>query len=72
MTIKIGINGCARCCVPCHTLDISVVGETAGYRVSLGGKTSQLPEMATYMAEGIPADELPGMLTKVVGISTQS
>lgn len=64
--LKIGINGCAKCCVPCHTLDISVIGDATGYRVSLGGKTSQLPEMASFMAEGIPAAKLPEMLTKVV------
>ena len=64
--LKIGINGCGRCCVPTHTLDISVVGETQGYRVSLGGRNAQLPELATYMAEGIPAAELPDLLTKIV------
>ena len=53
--LKIGINGCARCCVPCHTFDISVIGDTNGYRISLGGKSSQIPEMATFMAEGVPA-----------------
>lgn len=64
--LKIGINGCGRCCVPTHTLDISVVGESQGYRVSVGGRSAQLPELASYLAEGIPAVELPGLLTKVV------
>ncbi len=66
--IKIGINGCARCCVPTHTLDISVIGDSTGYRVSLGGKNSQIPEMASFMAEGVPAAKLPKMLSAVVGI----
>ena len=64
--VKIGINGCASCCVPCHTYDISIIGDTNGYRVSLGGKNSQLPEMATFMAEGVPAKELPGLVRKIV------
>jgi len=64
--LKIGINGCARCCVPCHTLDIAVVGDPSGYRLSIGGKTSQLPELASFVAEGIPFQELPGMLKKVI------
>jgi hypothetical protein len=64
--LKIGINGCAKCCVPCHTLDISVVGDTSGYRVSLGGKNSQIPEMASFIAEGVPSAELPGILKAVV------
>ena len=67
-SLKIGINGCSKCCVPCHTLDISVIGDTSGYRVHLGGKSSSLPEMASFMAEGVPASELPRLLKDVVSI----
>jgi dissimilatory sulfite reductase (desulfoviridin) alpha/beta subunit len=64
--LKIGINGCATCCTPCHTLDIAIIGEPSGYRISLGGKGSQVPEFATFMAEGVPEDKLPGLIRKVV------
>ncbi|RYZ59468.1 MAG: hypothetical protein EOP07_03870 [Proteobacteria bacterium] len=67
-SLKIGINGCARCCTPCHTLDISVVGEASGYRISLGGKTSQFPELASFFAESVPAEKLPKLLTNVIEI----
>ncbi len=66
--LKIGINGCAHCCTPCHTLDISVVGEPSGYRLSMGGKNSQVPELATFFAENIPAKELPGLVKKVLAL----
>lgn len=66
--VKIGINGCATCCVPCHTLDISVVGEDSGYKMSIGGKNRQLPELANYVAEGIPQQELPGLIEKVLEV----
>lgn len=66
--LRIGINGCAKCCVPCHTLDISVIGDENGYRISLGGKTSQLPEMATFVADGVPPEKLAKLLDKVVDI----
>jgi hypothetical protein len=66
--LKIGINGCARCCVPCHTFDISIVGDNSGYRMSIGGKNSQLPEMASFVADGIPRQELTGLVAKVVGL----
>jgi dissimilatory sulfite reductase (desulfoviridin) alpha/beta subunit len=66
--IKIGVNGCAKCCVPCHTLDVSIVGESNGYRVSLGGKASQLPELASFIAEGIPSEKLPGLMTSVIDL----
>jgi dissimilatory sulfite reductase (desulfoviridin) alpha/beta subunit len=64
--LKIGINGCARCCTPCHTLDIAVVGDASGYRISLGGKTRQTPEFASYFAEGVPPKELPKRLKSVI------
>jgi dissimilatory sulfite reductase (desulfoviridin) alpha/beta subunit len=64
--LKIGINGCARCCTPCHTLDIAVVGDVSGYRISLGGKTRQMPEFASYFAEGVPPKELPKRLKAVI------
>ncbi|MCX6118934.1 MAG: hypothetical protein NT027_15465, partial [Proteobacteria bacterium] len=64
--LKIGINGCAKCCVPCHTLDLSIVGDSSGYRLCIGGKNSQLPEFANYVAEGIPASELPTRVKSVI------
>src|SRR5690606_16859047 len=66
--LKIGFNGCARACVPTHTLDISVIADGSGYRVNLGGKNSQIPEMAMFMAEGVPADKIVGLLTKVIDV----
>src|SRR5262249_51969730 len=30
--LKIGINGCGRCCVATHTLDVSIIGDSNGYR----------------------------------------
>ena len=66
--LKIGINGCARCCVATHTLDISIIGDSHGYRISLGGKNSQIPEMASFMAEGVPAGKLPKLVAKVIQV----
>lgn len=63
---RIGINGCAQACVPTHTLDISLIGEPGGYRISIGGKNTQIPEMAAFAAEGIPAAELPELMTKLM------
>ena len=70
--LKIGINGCAQCCVPCHTLDISIVGDEHGYRISMGGKNSQIPEMATFMAEGVPEAKLPTMIHNIVQLYKDS
>lgn len=66
--LKIGINGCGRCCVATHTLDVSIIGDSNGYRISLGGKNSQIPEMASFMAEGVPAAKLPKLVAKVIAV----
>jgi hypothetical protein len=66
--LKIGINGCARGCVASHTLDISILGESGGYRICIGGKNSQIPEMAAYMADGVPSAKLPKLIAKIVSI----
>ncbi len=64
--LKIGINGCANCCVPCHTLDIAVTGGDDGYRIAIGGKQSLVPELGAFAAEGIPADEIVEKVRVVV------
>src|SRR5690606_28045724 len=66
--LKMGINGCARCCVPTHTLDTSIIGDTRGCRVRHGGKNSQIPARSAFMAEGVPAGELPALVAKVVAL----
>ena len=66
--LKIGINGCARGCVASHTLDISILGDSGGYRICIGGKNSQIPEMAAYMADGVPSAKLPKLIAKIVSI----
>ena len=66
--LKIGINGCARGCVASHTLDISILGDSGGYRICIGGKNSQIPEMAAFMADGVPSAKLPKLIAKIVSI----
>lgn len=66
--LKIGINGCASCCVPCHTLDIAIVGQEEGYRISLGGRQMIVPELASFAAEGIPASELVDKVRAIVDV----
>ena len=70
--LKIGINGCHRCCVPCHTFDISIIGDSAGYRISLGGKNSQIPEMASFVAEGVPHEKLAKLIRLIVELYQKS
>jgi dissimilatory sulfite reductase (desulfoviridin) alpha/beta subunit len=64
--VKIGVNGCSRCCTPCHTLDVSIIGEDSGYRIAIGGKNAQYPEFASLVADGIPASETPKAIKNIL------
>jgi dissimilatory sulfite reductase (desulfoviridin) alpha/beta subunit len=66
MPIKIAVNGCSKCCNPCHTMDISVVGDSSGYRISLGGKAQMIPEFGQFAAEAVPSEKLPQLLRSVI------
>ncbi len=69
---RIGINGSWKCYIPAHTYDVSLIGDISGYKMLIGGKTAFLPEMASFIAEGIPPQELPTLLRKVVDIFLDS
>lgn len=66
MPVRIGLNGCAKSCVASHTLDISLIGEDSGYKIYLGGKNSQIPEMASFAADSVPAKEIAPLIKKVL------
>lgn len=64
--LKIAVNGCSQCCTPCHTYDISLIGDASGYNISIGGKNSQYPEFASLIAEGVPASEAASAVKKII------
>ncbi len=64
--LSIAINGCQQGCVPGYTSDISITGASSGFQIALGGKSTQYPELASFLAEGIPAQDLPSLVKKLV------
>lgn len=64
--LRIGINGCERCCVPTQHLDISLMGTEDGYTLFLGGQSKHLAEAAQLAAEMIPGEKLAILLPKLI------
>ncbi len=64
--LKIGINGCGKMCVATQTMDIAITGDEHGYRISLGGKTTAIAEVAMLAAESVPAEEIPQITQKII------
>ncbi|MFK7873778.1 MAG: hypothetical protein AB8C84_11550 [Oligoflexales bacterium] len=65
-SLAVGVNGCANCCVPCHTMDVSIVGDEAGYKIRIGGRSHELPELGQFLAEGIPEAEISMKVRSIV------
>lgn len=64
----IGINGCGRACLGSSTEDIHVVAEASGYKVSIGGKGSEIPQQAQLLVENVSRNELPGVLERILAV----
>lgn len=64
--IRIGINACAKSCVPSHTFDISITGEESGYRLAIGGKNTIIPEFAQFLADGLSFENLKNILGDIL------
>lgn len=64
--LRIGMNGCAQNCLASGTDDIHIVGESTGYKIHIGGKASEIPQLAQFLAENIPAAELGAYLRHII------
>ncbi len=64
----IAINGCGRACLGSSTEDVHVVAEDSGYKVSIGGKGSEIPQQAQLLVENVPRTELPLVLERLLAV----
>ena len=66
--IRIGMNGCAQNCLASGTDDIHIVGESTGYKIQIGGKASEIPQLAQYLAENVQSQELGTYLEHILAV----
>lgn len=68
-TLRIGFSGCASNCGEARMREIGLVRQADGrYALYLGGKAGGEPVMAALVAEGIPGEELPTTVERIVGV----
>lgn len=66
-TVRIGFSGCDKNCGEAKMREIGLVREQDGlYSIYLGGKTGGEPVIATLAAEGIPGEELPAVVERIL------
>ncbi len=66
--LRIGMNGCAQNCLASGTDDIHIVGESTGYKIQIGGKASEIPQLGQFLAENIQAHDLGAYLEHIVTV----
>ena len=66
--VSMGINGCSKSCTHSATDDIHIVAESSGYRISVGGKNSEIPVLSSYVAENIPPQSLGETVHKILNV----
>ncbi|WP_338634871.1 hypothetical protein [Spirobacillus cienkowskii] len=70
--LNIGMNGCAVACVASATDDIHIVGDSQGYNMSIGGRTSGEPKLAESVIEGIPRSNIGTAISLVLETYSQN
>lgn len=68
---SIGVNGCGRACLGSSTEDVHVVAEETGYKISIGGKGSDIPQQAQLILENITRTDLPVVIEKILSVYYQ-
>ncbi|MBM3381937.1 MAG: hypothetical protein FJY29_05795 [Betaproteobacteria bacterium] len=68
---SIGVNGCGRACLGSSTEDVHIVAEESGYKISIGGKISDLPQQAHLLVENVTRTDLPVVVEKILAVFYQ-
>ena len=67
----IGVNGCQRACLGSSTEDVHIVAEESGYKISIGGKSSDIPQQAQLILENVPRADLPAVIERLLAVFYQ-
>jgi dissimilatory sulfite reductase (desulfoviridin) alpha/beta subunit len=64
--VKIGMNGCEKACASTATDDIHIVGEESGYKISIGGKCAEIPQLGQFLIDNVSKETLPDIVCRVL------
>ncbi len=64
--VSMGMNGCEKSCLASATDDIHIVGEASGYKISIGGKGSEVPQIAQFLIDNVAQADMGNVLSKVL------
>lgn len=64
--LRIGVSGCPNCCIEPLVKDIGMYGTAKGYTLVVGGNSGFSAQIATPVAEKIPADEIASIVNSIL------
>ncbi len=64
--LKIGINGCEKACVGSAVDDIHIVGEDSGYKIAIGGKCAEIPQLGQFLIDNVTKENLADVVCRVL------
>jgi NAD(P)H-nitrite reductase large subunit len=64
--LRIGVSGCPNCCIEPLVKDIGMYGTAKGYTLAVGGNSGFSAQIATLVAEQVPADEILPIIQSIL------
>ncbi len=64
--LRIGVSGCPNCCIEPLVKDVGMYGTAKGYTLVVGGNSGFSAQIATPVAEKIPADEIASIVDSIL------
>ncbi|AIF54213.1 nitrite reductase [Pelosinus sp. UFO1] len=64
--LRIGVSGCPNCCIEPLVKDIGMYGTAKGYTLAVGGNSGFSAQIATVVAEKVPAEEISSIIQSIL------
>ncbi|MES2615425.1 MAG: hypothetical protein V4591_08425 [Bdellovibrionota bacterium] len=69
--VSVGINGCSESCVSAATDDIRLVGYENGYKIYIGGNSTEAATVSLFLCEGVPQEKVGEVVLEILNTYSQ-
>lgn len=66
--VMIGINGCEEGCASTALDDLHIIGEETGYKIAIGGRSREFPQVGSFLTDNISREMLPVVMEQVLQV----
>lgn len=65
---SLGVNGCEEGCANSALDDLHILGESTGYKISIGGRAREIPQIGAFLTENVAREQLPEVIARVLRV----